>query len=104
MASYRLTKAADRDFESIFDFGIDQFGLLQAKAYQQGMIERFGQLAERPSLYPSVGHIRPGFHRSVYQSHAIYYRVEPDGVVIIRILGRQDADEAFMEEDEGGLY
>ena len=99
MASYRLTGAADRDFENIFDFGIDQFGLERADAYQRGMIERFAQLAERPSLYPSVGHIRPRLHRSVYQSHSIYYRVEPDEIVIIRILGRQDADVAFSDED-----
>lgn len=99
MASYRLTRAADGDFESIFDFGIDQFGLVRADAYQRGMIERFAQLAERPSLYPSVGHIQPGLHRSVYQSHSIYYRVESEEIVIVRILGRQDAGLAFLDDD-----
>lgn len=99
MVSCRLTKAADRDFESIFEFGIDHFGLEQAQAYQRGMIERFAQLAERPSLYPSVGHIRPGLRRSVYRSHSIYYRVEPEEIVIIRILGRQDAGPSFLDEE-----
>ena len=99
MASYRLTRAADRDFESIFDFGIGQFGLERAEAYQRGLIERFAQLAERPWLYPSVGHIRPGLHRSVYRSHSIYYRVEPEEIMIVRILGRQDVNPAFMDED-----
>ena len=39
-----------------------------------------------------------GLRRSVYQSHSIYYRVDPDEIVIIRILGQQDMDDAFLEE------
>jgi toxin ParE1/3/4 len=100
MGSYRLTKAADKDFDNIFDFGIDTFGLQQAQAYQRGMIERFGQLAGMPLLYPAVEHVRTGFRRSVYQSHSIYYRVDPDEIVIIRILGQQDIDDAFLDDDE----
>ncbi len=102
MGRYRLTKAADGDFESIFDFGIDRFGMDRAQAYQRGMIEHFAQLAERPLLYPSVGHLRPGLHRSVYKSHSIYCRVDPGEIIIIRVLGRQDAYDAFPDEDEGG--
>ncbi len=98
MGSYRLTKAADKDFDSIFDFGIDKFGLQQAQDYQRGIVERFGQLADRPLRYPAVGHVRDGLRRSVYQSHSIYYRVDPDEIVIIRILGQQDMDDAFLEE------
>ena len=60
MGSYRLTKAADKDFDSIFDFGIDKFGLQQAQDYQRGIVERFGQLADRPLRYPAVGHVRDG--------------------------------------------
>ena len=55
MGSYRLTKAADKDFDSIFDFGIDKFGLQQAQDYQRGIVERFGQLADRPLRYPLWG-------------------------------------------------
>ena len=62
MGRYRLTKAADRGFESIFDFGIDRFGMDRAQAYQRGMIEHLAQLAERPLLYSSVGHLRLGLH------------------------------------------
>ncbi|MBV1722319.1 MAG: type II toxin-antitoxin system RelE/ParE family toxin [Hoeflea sp.] len=37
MAPFRLTRAADQDFERILEFGIDQFGLAQAPEYQIGM-------------------------------------------------------------------
>jgi len=33
MASYRLSKRADEDFESIYLFGLLNFGLIQAGAY-----------------------------------------------------------------------
>ena len=95
MALYKLTIAAAEDFENIFDYGIDTFGLVQALQYQSDMKQRFDELAEQPKLYPAVEHIRSGYRRSVFGSHSIYYRVESDHVVIIRILGRQDLAKAF---------
>lgn len=95
MPAYELTYAADQDFENIFEFGIDTFGLNQALSYQNGMKERFDKLAEQPQLYPSVDHIRAGYRRSVYGSHSIYYRIDGQGVVIARILGQQDLTDAF---------
>lgn len=65
MAPYELAKAADQDFENIFDFGIDTFGLVQAMDYQQGMKIRFEELAEQPQLYQAVDHIRAGYRRSI---------------------------------------
>ena len=95
MASYELAQAADEDFENIFDFGINTFGLHRALKYQNSMKQRFGELAEQPKLYPAVDHIREGYRRSVYGSHSIYYRIEGKHVVIVRILGRQDPAKAL---------
>ncbi len=96
MGRYELAKAADQDFGNIFNFGIDKFGLTQALDYQNGMKQRFGELAEQPKLYPAVDHIREGYCRSVYHSHSIYYRIEPERVFIVRILGQQDAAKALI--------
>ena len=95
MGSYRLTKAADEDFENIFDYGIDTFGLDQALKYQKRMQQRFSEIANTPLLYPEVDEIREGFRRSVYESHSIYYREEGGDILIVRILGQQDLDNAF---------
>ncbi len=97
MGNYELTKAAAEDFERIFDYGIDTFGLDQALKYLNGMKQRFDELAEQPRLYPAVDHIREGYRRSVYGSHSIYYRTETRRVLIVRILGRQDPAKAFRE-------
>ena len=98
MASYKLSQAADEDFENIFDYGIDTFGLEQAVVYQTGMKMRFDEMAENPMLYNAVDHIKQGYRRSVFAAHSIYYTVENDGIKIIRILGRQDPDKALSEQ------
>ncbi len=46
-------------------------------------------------LYPAVDHIRVGYRRSVCGAHSIYYRIEGEGVEIIRIIGRQDLNRVF---------
>jgi len=68
MGSYELSEAAALDFENIFNFGIDTFGLAQAVEYQQGMTKRFAALAEQPELYSTVDHIHAGYRRSAYTS------------------------------------
>ncbi len=95
MAPYELTQAADEDFENIFNFGIDTFGLAQAIDYQQGMKKRFEELANHPERYAAVDHIRSGYRRSVYHSHSIYYRIESSGILIVRILGQQNLQKAL---------
>ena len=95
MASYRLSKRADEDFESLYLFGLLNFGLIQADAYVDGLEERFEQIAAQPDLYPAIDHLKPGYRLSVYQSHSIYYRVDESGVLIIRILRNQDLKTAL---------
>ena len=95
MARYELSCTADQDFEKIFEFGIDTFGLDQALKYQNGMKQRFSELAEQPNLYPVVDHIRRGYRRSVYKSHSIYYQIESGRVFIVRISGQQDPKKSL---------
>ena len=95
MGSYELAKTADEDFENIFDYGIDTFGLDQALKYQNSMKQRFDELAEQPYLYQAVDHIHKGYRRSVCGSHSIYYRIESNHVLIVHILGQQDPTKAL---------
>ncbi|WP_419799628.1 MAG: type II toxin-antitoxin system RelE/ParE family toxin [Terasakiella sp.] len=90
MTNFRLTKAAAEDFESIFEFSIDHFGKAQAVKYANGLKMRFSDITNTPKQYPAVDHIAPDYRRSVYGSHAIYYRIETDYILIVRILGQQD--------------
>ena len=95
MARYKLAKTAEKDFENILDFGIDTFGLTQALNYQLGMKKRFEELAEDPKRYVAVDYIRTGYYRSVYRSHSIFYKIELNYVLIVRILGQQEPRNAL---------
>ncbi len=95
MASYRLSQAADEDLDRLFDHGIDRFGLDQAIEYLDGLIRRFSALTETPDQWQAVEHIRSGYRRSVYGSHSIYYRMDADDIVVVRILGQENPDTAF---------
>ena len=95
MGNYRLSRQAADDFERIFDFGIDRFGIEQAQRYQLGMLERFDEVAEAPDLYREVEELSPGLRRSVYGSHSIYYQTDTAGILVVRILGRESVEEAL---------
>ena len=95
MAECRLSPEAERDLLDIFLYGLEQFGFNQSKRYHEALRERFQELAAHPLRFPAVEHIRRGYRRSVCGSHSIYYRIEGQDVVIVRILGRQDVNAAL---------
>ena len=95
MPNYRLSEAAKEDLIIIAQYGDENFGTVQSDHYRDQLKRRFLVIAERPSFFPAVDHIRAGYRRSVCGAHSIYYRVEGDGVEIIRIIGRQDINKAF---------
>ena len=92
---YRLSRKADADLERLYEWGIDRFGLPQADSYYDTLLARFEEIAQGPLLWQSVDHIRAGYRRSVCGVHSIYYKIADDGVLIVRILGREDAEKAL---------
>lgn len=91
MADLRLSAAAAADLEEIATYGFETFGPEQTLRYRDGLKIRLAQIAQNPLLFQAVDEIRPGYRRSVYESHAIYYRIDDHGgVLVVRILGRQD--------------
>ncbi len=73
---YCLSKAAGEDIKSLYEWGFDHYGMTAADRYYDGLIARFGQIAENPQLWQGVDHIRAGYRRSVYGAHSIYYLIE----------------------------
>jgi toxin ParE1/3/4 len=94
---YHLSEAADADLERLYEWGIDRFGMNAADQYYDGLIARFEKIAESPQLWPAVYHIRAGYRRSVYVAHSIYYRIESTGVLIVRVLGRENPATSLPE-------
>ena len=97
MPEYRLSSAAEEDLIGIARYGDEHFGLAQSDRHRDQFKRRFSVLAAHPMRYPGVDHIYSGYRRSVCGVHSIYYRIDPDGVLIVRILGRQDTSRALHQ-------
>ncbi len=93
MGIYSLAPEAEDDLNRIWLRGLRDFGEKQADKYYYDFIARFEQIADSPKLYPAVDELRQGYRRSVCGVDSIYYRIIPDGVEIMRILGQQDGDD-----------
>lgn len=75
MPEYRLTPAAERDLEDIWQFTRDQWGTEQAHRYADKLIVAFAELAETPKVAPACDHIRSGYRRCRIEQHVIYFRI-----------------------------
>ncbi|HET7662808.1 MAG TPA: type II toxin-antitoxin system RelE/ParE family toxin [Rhodanobacteraceae bacterium] len=85
-AEYRLTPAAQRDLDKIFDYTVREWGLEQAVAYTAVIEKACARLAKTPDQAKDCGYIRTGYRRAIVSRHAIYFRVEDYGVAVVRIL------------------
>lgn len=88
--AYRLTKAAEDDLARLYEWGIDHFGLDAADRYYDDLIRRLEAVADEPMLWQGVDHISPGYRRSVFKAHSIYYQIGADHVLIVRVLGQEN--------------
>ncbi len=95
MKKYIVTQAAKRDLMAIAQYGDENYGFEKSDQYRDKLEQKFVSMAEQPYLYPAVDHIHDGYRRSVCGVHSIYYKIEGQGIAIIRILNRQDPDKAF---------
>ena len=97
MKRYRLTIAAQKDMDQLLDRGIDDYGVDAALEYYDKIKRRFTALLEQPHLYPTVNEIRVGYRRTVCGVHSIYYRIDPEEIVISRILKKQNPIKQLYE-------
>ena len=76
MAECRLTPAALRDLENIWEYTAKQWNAKQAALYIDKLNACFDVLAQSPTVAPTCEHIRPGYRRQLVEHHAVYYRIE----------------------------
>ncbi len=87
MENYRLTKKADTDLSNLYEYGISNFGLLQAQSYLIDLYDRFQLLSDNPLFGRSAVQFEPKLRRFEYKAHVIFYMLEDNGVLIVRVLG-----------------
>jgi toxin ParE1/3/4 len=84
--SFRLSGHAERDVLDIYLHTLKHFGPAQADRHTSDLFARLEAIAAQPTLGRDFGDIHPGARRANQQSHAIYFRPDADGILILRIL------------------
>ena len=100
MAEYRLSKRAYADIVSIGDYTIERFGIEQARRDRNQLEDALQALANSPSRGRPADEVAPGLRRWNYQSHAVFFRLEMRGILIVRVLHQQMDFERHPMSDE----
>ncbi|MBL1144746.1 MAG: type II toxin-antitoxin system RelE/ParE family toxin [Bacteroidetes bacterium] len=95
MAKYRITNEAESDLIRIHQFGIRQFGMIQADKYFNNLFDYFELIAQRPLAFKSVNEISKDCRCCPCGFDSIYYTYINDIVDIVAIVGSQDLDNIF---------
>jgi toxin ParE1/3/4 len=90
MADYKLSHAAKDDLIRIYQFGVKQFGMLQADKYFDAFFQYFDMISQQPYAFENIDYIKPGYRRCACGSDSIYYKIENGTLEIIATIGRQD--------------
>ena len=94
MASYSLSPKAAEDLDGIYEHSIVNFGLQQARAYLNGLMDLLDDLAARPMLGSSAATLGPELRRFEYRSHVVFYVPTAAGILVVRVLhAKMDARE-----------
>jgi toxin ParE1/3/4 len=86
MRDLRLTEAANRDISDIEQHSATEFGSAQTANYLEGLRDALARLRDFPDMGVERDDLRQDTRSLRYQSHRIYYRPMPGGILIQRVL------------------
>ena len=93
MKRYRLSRLAEADIRSIWDYSAEHWGLDQAETYVRDLQSAFEAIAANPRLGRACDEIRPGYFKRATGSHIVFYRLAGQMIDVVRILHqRMDFD------------
>jgi toxin ParE1/3/4 len=86
MKRYRLSRLAEADLESIWEYSVAHWGVDQAEAYVRDLQRAIEAAAANPRLGRACDEIRPGYFKRAIGSHIVFYRRADQLIDIARIL------------------
>jgi toxin ParE1/3/4 len=86
MPVFRFSRRAEADLLSVGDYTLRTWGKAQAVRYIGEIEVCCRMLAENTALGRPCDNIRPGLRRFEHGKHVIFYRQEPRGILVSRIL------------------
>ena len=86
---FKLSRLAAGDFRNIFEYTLIHFGVTKADDYTKALNAVLETLSAHPEIGISSEHLGERLKLHYYKRHAIYYRTEPFGLFVVRILHQQ---------------
>jgi toxin ParE1/3/4 len=104
VGTFRLSRLAEADLLNIGIYTLHTWGEAQTIRYIDELEDCCQRLADSPTSGRPCDHIRPGLYRREVRKHVIFFRREPAGILVSRILHERMLPEkhAFNDEDETG--
>jgi len=103
VGSFRFSRRADDDLDNIGIYTVPTWGEDQTDRYIRQLEDCCQLLADNPGLGRPCDHVRPGLHRMEHAKHVLFYRLEPRGVLICRILHQSMTPEKHAIDDEDSV-
>jgi toxin ParE1/3/4 len=90
VSGFRLSKSAQADIDGIGIYTRDRWDENQATHYLTSMDACFHRIAEHPLLLGrACDDILPGYGRAEQRSHVVFYKLDENGLLIVRVLHRK---------------
>ena len=83
---YRLSSLAERDFIDLIAFGFERFGKTQTEKFAEELKRTFIRIAQFPLANRDRSEMDPSARVQIFQNYLIIYRIEQDGIFILRIV------------------
>ncbi len=83
---FQLTNKAYEDLKSIAEYTQTTWGVEQRNGYLSRLDQAFHLIADNFRIGGNCDHIRKGYHSHPVGKHLVFYRVEGETVIIVRVL------------------
>ncbi|MGE4318722.1 MAG: type II toxin-antitoxin system RelE/ParE family toxin [Deferribacterales bacterium] len=95
---YKLTNAAEKDIRNIFSNSLSAFGKKQTDKYFESLKKCLELIGHNPDMGTNIDYIRKGYLKFPHESHVIFYKIESEYVLIIRILHKHmDVEKKIVD-------
>jgi toxin ParE1/3/4 len=93
MKRYRLSRLAEADLASIWEYSVAHWGIGQAEIYIRDLQHAIETTAANPHLGRACDEIRASYFKRGIGSHIMFYRLAGQLIEVVRILHqRMDFD------------
>jgi toxin ParE1/3/4 len=100
MGTFCLSRRAEDDLLHIGAFTLEHWGADQADRYLSELASCFQRIADMPASGRSASQVRSDLRRIEHGRHVVFYRLQPKGILVSRIVHQKMLPEHQPHEDE----